>query len=74
MLDSSRVIPDKVAVLTNISQSARTSSSLLCDQLEILCQILVLSDPTIHVIQATKNWLTYNLTIDPNRAGDTFAI
>ena len=32
-------------------------------------QILMLSNPAIDMMQSTKNWLAYNLTIDLNRAG-----
>lgn len=53
-----------------MSQSAQTSSSLLCNQLKILFQIFSLSNPAIDVMQSTKNWLAYNLTIGLNRAMD----
>ena len=54
---SGRVIPGKVRALTNMSQSAQTSSSLLCNQLKILFQIFSLSNPAIDVMQSTENWL-----------------
>jgi len=53
-----------------MSQSAQTLSSLLCNQLKILFQIFSLSNPAIDVMQSTRNWLAYNLTIGLNRAMD----
>ena len=53
-----------------MSQSAQTLSSLLCNQLKILFQIFSLSNPAIDVMQSTKNWFAYNLTIGLNRAMD----